>query len=70
MTRISTGYTFQAIQAFSENLANQLLKENRAKLTPEFLASMQAIETELREGDRKELPDRIKSLRGQIALMA
>ena len=24
MTRISTGYTFQAIQAFSENLAKQL----------------------------------------------
>ncbi|HRW06711.1 MAG TPA: CpXC domain-containing protein [Caldilineaceae bacterium] len=47
-----------------------LLNENRAKLTPDFVASMQAIEQELREGGRKELADRLKSLRGQIALMA
>ncbi|MEZ4614043.1 MAG: CpXC domain-containing protein [Caldilineaceae bacterium] len=49
---------------------SQLLRDNRAKLTPEFSASMQAIEGELRSGGRKELADRIKSLRGQIALMA
>ncbi|MCB0108753.1 MAG: hypothetical protein KDE53_22685, partial [Caldilineaceae bacterium] len=47
-----------------------LLNENRAKLTPDFVASMQSIEQELREGGRKELADRLKSLRGQIALMA
>lgn len=47
-----------------------LLNENRAKLTPDFVAAMQSIENELREGGRQELADRLKSLRGQIALMA
>jgi len=47
-----------------------LLNENRAKLTPDFIASMQSIENELRENGRKEVADRLKSLRGQIALMA
>jgi hypothetical protein len=31
---------------------------------------MQSIENELRAGGRKEIADRLKSLRGQIALMA
>ncbi len=60
----------ELVAAPDKATVSQLLKDNRTKLTPEFLASMQAIETELREGDRKELADRIKSLRGQIALMA
>lgn len=48
---------------------SQLLSENRDQLTPDFLNAMQAIENELREGGRQEIADRIKSLRGQIALM-
>jgi len=60
----------ELVGAQDKAAVSQLLKDNRAKLTPEFLASMQAIEKELRDGDRTELADRIKSLRGQIALMA
>jgi hypothetical protein len=60
----------ELVAAPDKATVSQLLKEHRAKLTPEFLASMQAIESELREGGRKEIADRIKTLRGQIALMA
>ncbi|MBX3012120.1 MAG: CpXC domain-containing protein [Caldilineaceae bacterium] len=47
----------------------QLLKENRAKFTKEFIASMQEVEGQLREAGRKEIADRLKSLRSQIALL-
>jgi hypothetical protein len=60
----------ELVAAPDKATVSQLLSENRAKLTPEFLASMQSIENELRAGGRKEIADRLKSLRGQIALMA
>ena len=47
----------------------QLLKDNRAKFTKEFMAAMQEVEGQLRDADRKEIADRLKSLRSQIALM-
>lgn len=60
----------ELISAPDKGAVNQLLRDNREKLTPDFISAMQAIEQQLREGGRKEIADRVKSLRGQIALMA
>ncbi len=46
-----------------------LLKENRALLTPEFLSSIQPLEEEMRANGRPEMANRLKTLRGQVALM-
>lgn len=46
-----------------------LLRENRELLTPEFLDSLQPLEDEMRSAGRTEIADRIKSVRGQVALM-
>ncbi len=59
----------ELIAAPDKATLNGLLKENRAKFTKEFMASMQEVEGQLREADRKELADRLKSLRSQIALL-
>jgi hypothetical protein len=47
---------------------NALLEENREQLTPELIAALRQMEDELRQTDRSQLADRVKSLRGQIAL--
>ncbi len=47
----------------------RLLKEKRPLLTREFLDSLTPLEAEMRQGGRADIADRIKSLRGQIALM-
>ncbi|MCB0062714.1 MAG: CpXC domain-containing protein, partial [Caldilineaceae bacterium] len=60
----------ELVSAPDKATVNQLMRDNRDKLTPEFISAMQSIEEELRAGGRKEVADRIKSLRGQIALMA
>lgn len=60
----------ELVSAPDKAAANQIMRDNREKLTPEFISAMQAIEEELRAGGRKEVADRVKSLRGQIALMA
>ena len=59
----------EMIAAPDKAALTQLLKENRAKFTKEFLASMQEVEGQLRDANRKEIADRLKSIRSQIALM-
>ena len=60
----------QLLTATDETKVRQLLKDNRATITPEFVESLKPLEAEMREGGRGELADRIKSLRGQMTLMA
>ncbi len=45
-----------------------MLEENRDALTPAFVEAMRSMETEMRQTGRPELADRVKSLRGQVAL--
>lgn len=59
----------ELIAAPDKATLTQLLKDNRAKFTKEFMASMQEVEGQLRDAGRKEIADRLKSLRSQIALM-
>ncbi len=59
----------QLLGAQDPSAARALLKENRQLLNKEFLASLSSLEAEMRSGNRSELADRLKSLRGQIALM-
>lgn len=47
----------------------QIVQENRPKLTKEFVTSLKVLETDMRDNNRAELADRIKTLRAQIALM-
>jgi hypothetical protein len=58
------------LTAPDEAAVRQLLKENRAAITPEFVESLKPLESEMRESGRAELADRIKSLRAQMTLMA
>jgi hypothetical protein len=60
----------QLLSAPDEATTRQLLKDNRNLLTREFIDALKPIETEMRENGQPELADRIKSLRGQITLMA
>jgi hypothetical protein len=48
----------------------KLLQENRGKFNSEFVASLKVLETDMRDAGRNEVADRLKSLRGQIQLMA
>ena len=59
----------QALMAPDDAVARQLLRENRELLTSEFVENMKVLERDMREGGRTDLADRMKSLRGQIALM-
>lgn len=59
----------ELIAAPDKATLNQLLKEYRSKFTKEFMASMQEVEGQLRDAGRKEIADRLKSVRSQIALM-
>jgi len=59
----------ELIAAPDKATLSQLLNNNRAKFTKEFIASMQEVEGQLRDAGRKEIADRIKSVRSQIALM-
>lgn len=47
---------------------NALLEENHDQLTPELITVLRQMEDELRRTNRGELADRVKSLRGQVAL--
>jgi len=60
----------QLLTAPDEGAMRQMLKENRATITPEFVESLKPLENEMRESGRTELADRIKSLRAQMKLMA
>jgi len=46
-----------------------LLKENQGLITPDFLASLQPLEEEMRNNGRTDVADRIKSLSRQVKLM-
>jgi len=59
----------QVLMAADDASARQLLRENRELLTPEFVENMKVLAQDMREGGRTDLADRMKSLRGQIALM-
>ncbi len=59
----------QLLTAPDEATVRQLIKENRALVTREFVDSLKPIETEMRENGRSELADRIKALRAQMTLM-
>lgn len=60
----------QLLTAPDEATMRQMLKDNRATITPEFVESLKPLEAEMRESGRAELADRIKSLRAQMTLMA
>jgi hypothetical protein len=60
----------QLLTAPDEGTVRQLLKDNRATITPEFVESLKPLENEMRESGRVELADRIKSLRAKMTLMA
>jgi len=47
----------------------QYLKENHHQLTPEFIEGMSLMEEQMRQAGRVEVADRIKSVRGRVALM-
>ena len=59
----------QLLTAPDDATARRLLRENRSLVNPEFLANMDAIEGQMRESGRLEVANRIKPLRGQVALM-
>lgn len=59
----------ELLSAPDKNALSQVLRENRNKLTQEFVNAMKEIEDQMREANRTEIADRIKSLRAQIALM-
>lgn len=58
------------LSAPDEAAVRQMLKENRATITPEFIESLKPLESEMRESGRPEIADRIKSLRAQMTLMS
>ncbi len=47
---------------------NAMLDQNRDALTPALVESMRSMEAEMRESGRNELADRVKQVRGQVAL--
>ena len=59
----------QLLSAPDTNAARALLKENREMVNRDFLEAVSQLETEMRNNSRTELADRLKALRGQIALM-
>ncbi|MCB0112957.1 MAG: hypothetical protein KDD84_02650 [Caldilineaceae bacterium] len=59
----------QILMAEDEASVRALLKENRALLTPEFVASLRELEERFRQEDSAEMADRIKAVRAQVSLM-
>ena len=59
----------ELLGAPDSNAARAMLRENREMVTKEFLDAVTGLEGEMRTNGRTELADRLKSLRGQIALM-
>ncbi len=58
----------QLLSAPDKGEMRRLLKENKQMLTKEFLDSISSLEEEMRDAGRTEMADRLKSLRGQVAL--
>ncbi len=59
----------QLLAAPDSASGRKILQENRELLTPEFVQTLTAVEKQFRESDRTDDADRLKSLRGQVALM-
>jgi hypothetical protein len=59
----------ELLSAPDDAAVRTLLRENRELLTPELLSSLQPLEEEMRANGRPEMADRLKTLRGQVALM-
>ncbi len=59
----------QLLTAQDDATVRQLVRDNRALVTREFVESMRPLEQEMRGAGQTELADRIKTLRGQLALM-
>lgn len=57
------------LSASDKATVRQLLQENRNLLDQEFVAALSALDERFRNEGNTEMADRIKSLRGQIALM-
>jgi hypothetical protein len=47
---------------------NAVIEQHRAELTPDLLDAFKRLEDQVRAEGRKELADRMKSVRGQIQL--
>jgi hypothetical protein len=59
----------ELLSAPDDAAVRTLLRENRELLTPELLSSLQPLEEEMRANGRPEMAHRLKTLRGQVALM-
>lgn len=59
----------QILMAEDENSVRSLLKENRAMLTPDFVAALRELEERFRQEGSNEMADRIKAVRAQVSLM-
>jgi hypothetical protein len=59
----------QILMAEDENSVRSLLKENRAMLTPDFVAALRELEERFRREGSAEMADRIKAVRAQVSLM-
>ncbi|NJN82825.1 MAG: hypothetical protein HC802_11480 [Caldilineaceae bacterium] len=59
----------ELVSAPDQATTRRLLQENRALVTKEFLEALTPLEEEMREAGREEIANRIKSVRGQVALM-
>ena len=59
----------QLLTAPDKATLNQLLQEHRDLLTREFVETLKELEGQMRQSNRQEIGDRIKSLRAQISLM-
>lgn len=59
----------QLLSAPDDGTVRQLLKDNRAMLNRDFLDAVTNLESEMRGNGRTDIADRLKTLRGQIALM-
>ena len=59
----------QLLTAPDKAALNQLLQEHRNLLNREFVETLKELEGQMRQSNRQEIADRIKSLRAQISLM-
>ena len=59
----------ELISAPDDATARQLLRENRELVDKDFLANLKTFEDQMRQNGQPQAADRIKSIRGQVALM-
>lgn len=59
----------QLLSAPDKAALSKLIQENRSQINREFVASLKMLETDMRDANRTEVADRIKTLRAQISLM-